>query len=213
METCAWPPAVPPTPAGVTELVRQASQVVLRTTWPGARTRASYCRRSPLQVLAEGELVYTAPCAELSSLTALGLLQAGVTPTLVLTAIKRPLQGVKFQCGLECELEGERWVIGFGMAASYCYRGSFVETRRRPTVLRYDAERVDPQRPYLEWLTPGGLDDMPRAIPGYDVEADLRQHARRGASRFRYARQRRRARDPKRAEGRGRVPGGGGRWA
>ncbi|MCA8922353.1 MAG: hypothetical protein KDD82_11125 [Planctomycetes bacterium] len=195
------------------ELVRQASAAVQRATWPRERTRASYCRRSPRQVLREGELLFTAPCAELSSLTALGLLEAGLAPTLVLTAIQRALQPVKFQCGLELELEGERWVIGFAIAASYCYRGHFVETKRRPLVLRYDAARVDPERPFLEWLLPGGFDEVASVIPGYDLATDVAQHARRGASRWRYAWSRRKAADAGRAARGGRVPGGAGRWA
>ncbi|MBX3468063.1 MAG: hypothetical protein KF878_14410 [Planctomycetes bacterium] len=198
-------------PPTLRQAVRWAAAAPLRARWPAARVRAGYCARSPRQVLAEGELSFTAPCADLSSLVAARLADEGLAATLVLAGIRRPLSHVKFQCGLEVALDGETWVVGFGVSSTYLYRGRFVETRRRPWVFRAAPARVDPDTPFLAHFEPDGRSGVARRVPGYDLERDLAWHARRQGW-LRWALARRRAAAEGRAARRGRLPEAGGRW-
>src|SRR5688572_6106635 len=66
-------PAVEPTPDGLRALVRWAANGPRRARWSPEQVRAGYCARGPLRILEEGELPFTAPCADLSSLVAVGL--------------------------------------------------------------------------------------------------------------------------------------------
>ncbi|MEZ6187302.1 MAG: hypothetical protein R3F62_20110 [Planctomycetota bacterium] len=211
--TRAWPPRIEPTGPGLIELVRLVSELPRRERWTRERTWREFGRRSPNEVLRAGEVPYIGPCPELSSLAALALQHNGLEPTLILTGIQRSLQAMKFQTGLEVDLDGERWVIGFAISSSYCYAGRFVETPRRPQVLRQDASRMDPDTPFLAWFDPAGVDALERLLSGYALRPHFAHLASHGASRLRYAWHRRKALDPRRAEGGGRVPGGGGRWA
>ncbi len=199
-------------PAPLAGAVRWAAGAPLRVRWAAARVRAGYCARSPDQVLAEGELPFTAPCADLSSLVALRLDQAGLRPTLVLGGIRRPLAHVKFQCGLEVDLEGATWVVGFGVSSTYLYVGRFVETPRRPWVFRARPARIDPGAPFLSYFEDDGRAGLARRVPGYDLETDLAWHAGRQGW-LRYALARRRARGEARARRAGRLPDASGRWA
>ena len=192
-------------------MVRWAARRVRRVRWSGSELRARYCRRGPAEVIASGELHFTAPCADLSALVACGLQEGGARPTLVLGGITRAWRPVKFQCGLEVEVGGEVWVVGFAIAATYCYVGRFEPTRRRPYVHRVQPQEVDPERPFLAYFEAGGVDEVERRVPGYDWERDMRDHVRR-SGRWAYGRQRRLAGDPRRAEGRGRLEGGAGVW-
>lgn len=205
-------PAVEATSDGLRRLVQWVANGPRRARWTPDRLQAGYCARAPLAVLAEGELPFTAPCADLSSLVAVGLDRAGLRPTLVLGGIARPLSHVKFQCGLEVEVEGVTWVVGFGVSSTYLYPGRFVETRRRPWVFRTRPASIDPATPFLAWFEAGGRDGLTGRIPGYDLAVDLRWHAaRQGALRFWLARRKARAED--RAARADRVAGAPGRWA
>jgi len=207
------PPRVAADPDGLATLVRWAAALPLRVRADAAGVRAGYCSRSPSRIAAEGTLIYTAPCADLSSLVAVGLEASGLRPTLVLTGIARPLQPVKFQSGLEVDLDGATWVVGFGIAATYLYAGRFVETPRRPLVFRARPEgRLDPDVPFLEHFEPDGRAGVARRVAGYDLERDLRDHARR-QGRLRFAWTRRKARSAARARRPGRLADAGGRWA
>lgn len=199
-------------PAPLAEAVRWAANAPLRGRWPAARVRLGYCARSPRQVLEEGELSFTAPCADLSSLAGLRLSDEGLRPTLVLGGIRRPLSHVKFQCGLEVELDGVTWVVGFGVSSTYLYAGRFVETPRRPWVLRARPARVEADVPFLAHFEHDGRAGVARRVPGYDLQVDLAWHAaRQGWLRFALAR--RRARGEARARRAGRLAGAAGRWA
>jgi hypothetical protein len=205
-------PAVPATVEGVGALVRWVVQQPLRVPLSRAELQQGYCTRSARQVLAEGTLGFTTPCHDLSAITAVGLERLGLSPTLVLGGIKRPFTAWKFQCGLEVELEGATWVIGFGEGSTYFYAGHFSETRRRPLVIRRRLdEALDPEVSFLTWVDPRGRDALPELVPGYDLQVDLRSHARR-QTRLHYAWARRRAHDAARAQREGRLPDASGRW-
>lgn len=204
-------PLVEATPDGLRALVRWAANGPRRARWSPEQVRAGYCARDPRRILAAGELSFTAPCADLSSLVAVGLDRVGLAPTLVLGGIARPLSHVKFQCGLEVELDGATWVVGFGVSSTYLYPGRFIETRRRPWVFRARPGAIDPAVPFLAWFEADGRDGLARRIPGYDLAADLRWHAgRQGPLRFWLARRKARAGD--RALRADRVAGAPGRW-
>lgn len=177
---------------GLRQVVRWAAEAPLRARWSVAQVRAGYCARTPREVLATGEVPFTAPCADLSGLVAVALGEVGLRPTLVLGGIRRPLSHVKFQCGLEVDLEGTTWVVGFGVSSTYLYPGRFVETTRRPLVLRATPTTVDPDVPFLAHFDPAGRDAVARRVAGYDLERDLAWHARRQGW-IRYALARRRA--------------------
>lgn len=206
-------PLVAPDLAGVTALVRWASQAPLRGRWAPELLEREFCARSPAQVRADGTLDWTAPCHDLTSLIGPALLQAGLRPTLVLAGIRRPLQQVKFQCGLEVALPaGPSLVIGFGISCAWLYPGSFVETRRRPWVLRQPLRAWPDDRPLLSWFQPGGRAELGRCFPGYDPPRHVREHVRWSGSYLRWRWARGKARDPGYAARPGRVAGGGGTW-
>jgi hypothetical protein len=195
----------------IADLVRRVANGPRRARWSVERVAAGYCARSPRQVLADDELPFTAPCADLSSITALALARRGLSPTLVLTGIRRALAHVKFQCGLELDVDGATWVVGFGVSSTYLYRGHFVETRRRPWVFRARPETLDPDRPFLTYFEPDGRAGVARRVPGYDLERDVAWHgARQGW--LRHALARRRARSDARARRDGRLHDAAGRW-
>jgi hypothetical protein len=197
-------------PAALEEAVRWAVGALRRTRWPEARLRAAFCDRGPRDLLAEGETSYTTPCADLSTLAAHALQDRGLAPTLVLGGIRRPLTHVKFQCGLEVEVEGTTWVVGFAISSTYLYPGRFVETKRRPWVVRVRPDAVDPDRPFLRYFDDAGPAGVHRRIPGYELERDLAWHARRQGW-LRYVLARRSARSAGRARRRGRL-GAVGLW-
>lgn len=186
---------------GLRQVVRWAAEAPLRARWSREQVRAGYCARSPRQVLESGEVSFTAPCADLSSLVAVALDELGLRPTLVLGGIRRPLSHVKFQCGLEVEVEGTTWVVGFGVSSTYLYPGRFVETKRRPLVLRATPAAIDADAPFLAHFDEAGRAGVARRVPGYDLERDLAWHARRQGW-LRYTLARRRAQ----SEARGRRP-------
>lgn len=199
-------------PAGLEAVVRAAAHEPVRGRWSRARLERDFCARSPRRVAADADLAFTAPCADLSALTAWRLAAAGFAPVPVLCGIRRPLQGTKLQCGLEVEDPGRTWVIGFGVSSVYLYAGRFLPTPRRPWVLRGAPGDVDPDRPFLAWFTPEGRAGVHHLLPGYDLAADVRHHARRNhALGLWWAR--RRALDPRRAAHRGCLPDAPGRWA
>lgn len=189
-------------------IVRQAAGA-RRARWDAARLEAGYCARAPRDVA--GEVPFTAPCADLSGVTACALAAAGLRPTLVLGGIARPLRHVKFQCGLEVEDGGQTWVVGFGVSTTYLYPGRFVETKRRPWVFRVAPERLDDAVPFLAWFEEGGRAGLARRLPGYDLERDIAWHvARQGALRWWWARrQALRRTDGARAD---RLADAAGRW-
>ena len=199
------------TRAEVGELVRWTTNLLLRTCWTGARLRQDFCTRSPRDLLERPEIAFTAPCVDLSGLVAALLAESGLRPTLVLAGIRRPLQTIKFQAGVEVVLEGARWVIGFGVSSTYFYEGRFVETARRPLVLRVRPERLDWDTPLLCWFEPGGRATIDRRIEGYRLEDDLRLHTRKN-HRLGHWLARRTATRAKRAQRAGRLPDAPGRW-
>lgn len=195
----------------IADLVRRVANGPRRARWSVERVAAGYCARSPRQVLADDELPFTAPCADLSSITALELARRGLLPTLVLTGIRRTLAHVKFQCGLELDVDGATWVVGFGVSSTYLYRGHFVETQRRPWVFRARPDALDPDRPFLAYFEPDGRAGVARRVPGYDLARDVAWHgARQGW--LRHALARRRARSDARARRDGRLHDAAGRW-
>lgn len=198
--------------APLEEAVRWAAAAPLRVRWSSERVREAYCARGPARVVADGDVSFTAPCADLSSLVAWRLSQAGLRPTLVLAGIRRPLAHVKFQCGLEVEADGATWVVGFGVSSTYLYVGRFVETRRRPWVFRARPATIEPDVPFLAYFEEDGRAGVARRVPGYDLEVDLAWHAAR-QGRLRFLLARRRAHGEARARRAGRLPGAPGRWA
>jgi hypothetical protein len=204
--------AATPDVDGLRALVRWAANAPLRVRWSPDRVRAGYCARAPRALLEDGELCFTAPCADLSSLVAVALADLGLRPALVLAGIRRPLSHVKFQCGLEVDLAGERWVVGFGVSSTYLYRGRFEETRRRPWVFRAQPARVDDATPFLAHFEAEGRAGVARRVPGYDLERDLAWHAARQGW-LRHALARRRAASEARARTDGRLDAAAGRWA
>lgn len=215
----ASPGPLPPPPAaardlpGVAALVRWAAQAPWRGRWPSERLEREFCARTPAEVRADGSLDWTAPCHDLISLVAPALLGVGLPVTLVLGGIRRPLQQVKFQCGLEVALpDGAGLVVGFGISCAWLYPGSFAATRRRPWVLRQALDDWPLDRPLLSFFTSGGRAGLGAQFPGYDPPRHLREHQRWSRSWVRWRLARRKALDPAYAARPGRVLEAGGQW-
>src|SRR5207237_297696 len=109
----------------------------------------------------------------------------------VLGGIRRAFRPVKFQCGLELEIAGATWVVGFGVGRSVLYEGRFQPTSRRPWVFRRRPAELSLDRRFLSYFDDAGREGLARVVPGYDLERALRDHVRRsGPLAFRLARRR-----------------------
>lgn len=196
------PPEVSRDVAGARRLLEWLVARIERRRYGVADLHAGYCARTPREVLAQGDVPFTAPCADLSGVAALLLARAGIPATLVLGGIVRPLRPVRFQTGLELDVEGEggrpeTWVAGFAIARSSFYAGRFEPTPRRPYVYRVRPDELTLDRPLLEHFCEGGREGVVRLVPGYDLARDLRDHAwRSGWLSFGLARRRAREAPP-----------------
>ncbi|HZV00136.1 MAG TPA: hypothetical protein VFF73_25690 [Planctomycetota bacterium] len=177
----AEPPRVTRDRAGARALLEWLVARVARRRYPVEDLRAGYCSRTPREVLAQASVPFTAPCADMSQLAALLLAEQGFDVTLVLGGIKRTFQPVKFQCGLEVELDGASWVVGFNVGRSVLYQGRFQPTPRRPYVFRTRPEALSLDRSFLTYFVPEGREGLRALIPPYDLERDLRDHVRRSS--------------------------------
>jgi hypothetical protein len=155
---------------------------VARRRFPKEDVRAGYCARSAREVIAQACVPFTAPCADLSAVSALLLSDQGFDATLVLCGIKRAFRPVKFQCGLEVDADGKTWVVGFGIGRSVLYEGRFQPTPRRPWIFRRRPEELSLERSFLSYFDPGGREGLANVVPGYDLERDLRDHVRRSGA-------------------------------
>jgi hypothetical protein len=178
------PPSVGADVAGARRLLEWLIARVARRRFAPEDVRAGYCSRTPREVLAQAAVPFTAPCADLSGVAALLLARAGVPTTLVLGGIARALRPIKFQSGLELDLEGATWVVGFGIARNAFYEGRFEPTPRRPWVFRRRPSELTLDRPFLSYFDDASREGVCRLVPGYDLERDLRDHVRRSSALF-----------------------------
>ncbi len=186
------PPRVATTVEGARTLLEWLVIRVARRRFPAEDVRAGYCARTPREVIAQACVPFTAPCADLSAVSALLLADQGFDATLVLCGIKRSFRPVKFQCGLEVDVASSTWVVGFGIGRSVLYEGRFQPTRRRPWIFRRRPDALSLDRSFLSHFDPEGREGLANVVPGYDLERDLRDHVRRsGALSFTLARRRR----------------------
>jgi hypothetical protein len=186
------PPDVGPDLDGARSLVRWLVERVARARYVPHDVRRDYCARSTAAVLREARVPFTAPCADLSGASAALLARAGISFTLVLTGIARPLRPVRFQCGLEVELDGRTFVLGFGMAGTSLYEGRFEPVPSRPWIYRRRPTELALGASFLQAFEPDGRDGVERLVPGYSLERDLASHVRR-SGRLWYAIARRKA--------------------
>jgi hypothetical protein len=168
--------------SGVGSLLAWLLERVARRRFKTEDLLAGYCARSPREVVAQACVPFTAPCADLSGVAALLLARCKIPTTLVLAGIARPFRPVKFQCGLELDLDGGTWVAGFGIARAVLYRGHFRPTPRRPWVFRRRPPALDLDRPFLAYFHDDARDGLSSLVPGYDLARDLRDHVRRSSA-------------------------------
>jgi len=150
-----------------------------RCRWTAPELSRWYCRRGPADILVSGSVGFTAPCADLGILVANALCRGGHLTTLVLCAVRRPLQHVKFQSSLELSFAGKQFVIGFSETAVRVWEGGIAASRYRTDFMRQDLREAGPDRSFLEYFHPAGIDGLEALIPGYDLGRDLRWHSRR----------------------------------
>ena len=183
--------ALPPRLAAIVVELGRSSH---RCLWTGPEVDARYCRRSPRVVMEEqrGAINFSSPCVDLCALLAWRCGLAGLATTLVLSEVKRPLQGVKFQASVEHEDEVGTFVLGFSETAFHAYRGVVEVSRHRARILRALWDPAEHgERGLLEHFEPEGLEGIPRLFDGYDLAADLRFHrARNNRARFFFTRMR-----------------------
>ncbi len=145
-----------------------------RQLWGWPRLRTQFVQRSPREIMQSRGIHYAAPCVDLSTCLAEILKACGYQPTVVLTRIKRPLQAVKFQMGLELQVDGVTYCLGFTITSWKLIIGSFVVARSRTHVLRRPLPLDDTlDRRYLSLFGIGSLSSVGLVIPGYDPLRDL----------------------------------------
>jgi hypothetical protein len=144
------------------------------------QVRATYCRRSAQELLADGHVHFATPCHDFATVAMLRLTEAGFAPTPALLPIRRWLRPLKFQVGLELTLDGDRYYVGASTTTNRLAPGRFVPTRSRPFVHRACAADAPPGAALLRFF---GIEDLSvetdrlrELLPGYDHEADLRSH-------------------------------------
>lgn len=178
--------------AAVRRIVTDLATRVERRLYRYEDVRAKFCCRSAAEVLADGHVHYATPCHDLTTAAGFLLREAGFRPVPVLCRIERFLQPVKFQCGLELDLGGEPYYVGFSVTTNRVARGRFVPGRSRTEVLRARPDAAPPGAPHLAFFgleSPRGVD---RLFPGHDLERHLRSY-RATVSRRRFERARRKA--------------------
>ncbi len=190
------------------EIVRTAVERVARRLWPYERVRERFCARSADEVLRDGDIHYGTPCADLCTVAGEMLLAAGFEPVLVLCRIRRLFQPVKFQCGIELEVNGASYYVGFSETTSRLAPGRFEPTRSRTAV-----HRARPSRPGLPHLAQFGVAPatVDALVAGHDLERHLRWY-RRGCSSRAFERTRSRALDKWTAAGPQEGLVSAGRW-
>jgi hypothetical protein len=188
--------AVEPAPcddalAAVRRIVAAVASGIERRLYAFEDVAARFCNRSAAEILAQGHVHYATPCADLSTAAGLRLREAGFRPVPVLCRIRRLFQPVKFQCGLELELDGAPWYVGFSVTTSRLARGRFAPGRSRTHVLRAAWDAAPPGAPHLAFFgldSPAGVDGLFR---GHDLARHLRSYrATTAPSAFERARRR-----------------------
>lgn len=176
----------------VREIVAHAATTIERRLYAFEDVCARFCCRTGAEVAADGHIHYATPCHDLATLAGEMLRGAGFQPVPVLCRIHRVFQPVKFQCGLELELAGEAWYVGFSVTTSRVARGRFAPGRSRTAVLRAAWDAAPAGAPHLSFFgveSPAGVD---RLFAGHDLAKHLRSY-RAGATLRAFERARRRA--------------------
>ncbi|HVY62337.1 MAG TPA: hypothetical protein VHF22_11825, partial [Planctomycetota bacterium] len=141
-----------------------------------ADVRRKFCCRTAEEVLADGHIHYATPCHDLVTAAGAALRAEGFRPVPVLCRIRRLFQPVKFQCGLELDLDGAPHYLGFSVTTNRLAPGRFVPVRSRTHVLRADPDAAPPGAPHLAFFGLGAPADVDRAIAGHVLEKHLRSY-------------------------------------
>jgi hypothetical protein len=149
---------------------------VERRCYTEVNVRRTFCRRTAEEILRDGHIHYGTPCHDLTTVAAAALREAGYRPVPVLCRIKRLLQPVKFQCGLEVEDGADSYYVGFSVTTNRVARGRFVAARSRTDVLRADPAAAGAGAPLLAFFGIGSPAEVDRAIRGHDLERHLRSY-------------------------------------
>ena len=182
-----------------------------RQCWDWPRLRTQFVHRTPREIMQSRAIHYAAPCVDLSTCLAEILKACGYRPTVVLTRIKRAFQAVKFQMGLEVNVDGVNYCLGFTITSWTLIVGRFVVRRSRSHVFRRVLPRDDTiDRRYLSLFGIGGLGEVATVIPGYDPVRDLAWFRRTIAARK--LRKAQRKTEKKAASGKPGVLNAPGRW-
>jgi hypothetical protein len=178
--------------AHIRATVERALERVERRCYAEPDVRRRFCCRSAEEVLADGHIHYATPCHDLSTVAAAALRAEGLRPVPVLCRIRRFFQPIKFQCGLELEVDGAPHYLGFSVTTNRLAPGRFVVARSRTHVFRAAPDAAPAGAPFLASFGIAAPADVDRAIAGHDLERHLRSYRATTAPRA-FARARRRA--------------------
>lgn len=178
--------------AVVAGILREAAEALERRLYRFEEITARFCTRSAAELLAEGHLHYATPCHDLCTLALARLRARGFEVVPVLCRIARWFQPVKFQCGLELVLGGERWYAGFSVTTNRLARGRFVPTRYRTHVVRARPEAAPAGAPLLAYFGLEGPAALDQLFAGHRLARHLQSY-RHTTSRWRFARAHQRA--------------------
>ena len=159
--------------ARVRALVAAESAAIERRLYVFDDVVARFCCRGADEVRAHGSIHYATPCHDLATVVAQRLRRAGLRPTLVLCRIRRLFQPVKFQCGIELDLAGEPWYVGFSVTTTRLARGRFVAGKSRTDVLRAPCEAAPEGAPHLAAFGCGSPREVDRLFRGHDLDRHL----------------------------------------
>ncbi len=173
-------------------ILEEVAATLERRLYRFPEVRERFCCRSAARLLEEPHVHYATPCHDLATLAAFRLREAGFRPVPVLCRIERFFQPVKFQCGLELNLDGEPWTVGFSVTTNRFARGRFVPERSRTHVLRAAWDAAPPEAPHLAFFGLRSPADVDALFEGHRLERHLRWY-RRTISRRAFERARRRA--------------------
>ncbi len=149
---------------------------VERRCYGETEIRQAFCRRSAAEVFRDGHVHFGTPCHDLVTAAGAELRAAGFRPVPVLCRIKRFLRPVKFQCGLELDLGGDPFYLGFSVTVNRLAPGRFVPAGGRTDVYRADPEAAPPGAPHLLFFGIGSPEELDRAIAGHKLEKHLRTY-------------------------------------
>ncbi|MFC1707561.1 hypothetical protein ACFL59_12230 [Planctomycetota bacterium] len=136
----------------------------------------AFCRRSAWDLLRDPHIHFATPCHDLATVALGLLLEAGATVTPVLARIKRPLQPVKFQCGLELVAGQSPYYAGFSITTNRVAPGRMVAEGARTEVHRANHGAAPRGAPFLAFFGLSSPHELDGFLRGHRLSRHLRSY-------------------------------------